>query len=167
MIETERLIIKPLSYEQLIQYAVCDQSLEKSLGVEQSSRTISEELKEALEQTILPAVADGSKNYLFNTLWTAISKTGNCMVGDLCIMGEPDEKGEIEIGYGIYEECQKQGFMTEMLGGIIKWAESQPIVRCIKASTNKTNKASYRVLEKNRFIKCGESGELLHWTLTL
>ncbi|HMC87291.1 MAG TPA: hypothetical protein VKI61_17320 [Chitinophagaceae bacterium] len=61
MVETERLILKPLTYEQLI--------------------------KEAFEQTILPNVADTTKNYLFSTLWTAISKIGNKMIGDLCIVG--------------------------------------------------------------------------------
>lgn len=64
------------------------------------------ELKEALEQTILPNVADHTKNYLYSTLWTAISKAENKMIGDLCIVGEPNAAGEIEIGYGTYVEFQ-------------------------------------------------------------
>lgn len=167
MIETERLILKPLTYEQLIKYIKCDNSLEKELKLKESSRTISPELKEAFEQTILPNVADKTKNYLYSTLWTAISKTDNKMVGDLCIIGEPNADGEIEIGYGIYEEFQNKGFMTEIVGGIIEWAKSQPKVKSILASTNKTNSASYKVLEKNRFIKVGETELLLNWKLKM
>ena len=90
MIETERLILMPLNYDQLVKYLKCNNSLEEELNLNRTSRTISLELKDALEQTILPNVADKSKNYLYSTLWTAISKTENRMIGDFCINGEPN-----------------------------------------------------------------------------
>ena len=90
MIETKRLLIKPLSYYQIRKYLKNDNSLETELNLDRSSRSISEELKEALENTILPNVADTSKNYLFSTLWTLILKEQNKMVGDLCFYGEPN-----------------------------------------------------------------------------
>lgn len=167
MIETKRLVIKPLTYEQLIKYIQCDHSLEMELGLKETSRTISPELKEAFEQTILPNVADKTKNYLYSTLWTAILKTENKMIGDLCIVGEPNEAGEIEIGYGTYEEFQNKGFMSEMVSGMIEWAKRQSAVKSIRASTDHTNIASFRVLEKNGFTKTGASGALLHWRLIL
>ncbi|MEN9963303.1 MAG: hypothetical protein RL582_398 [Bacteroidota bacterium] len=167
MIETERLILKPLNYDQLVKYAICDNSLEAELNLNTSSRTISPELKEALEQTILPNVADKTRNYLYSTLWTAISKTENKMIGDLCIIGEPNSHGEIEIGYGTYEEFQNKGFMTEIVGGIIEWVKSQPTVKSIIASTDKTNIASYKVLQKNNFIKVGASDTSFKWELII
>lgn len=167
MIETERLIIQPLTYEQLLKYTKCDNSLEKEMNLNQTSRIISPELKEAFEQTILPNVADKSKNYLYSTLWTAISKTEHKMVGDLCIIGEPNSAGEIEIGYGTYEEFRNKGFMTEIVKGIIDWAKSQPKVKSIIASTDKTNIASFKVLEKNRFVKNGETEMLINWKLQI
>ena len=103
MIETPRLILIPLTYDQLLKYIRCDHSLEAELNLQPSSRKISTELKEALEQTILPNVADPNKNYLYSTLWTAVLKEENSMVGDLCIIGEPNAAGEIEIGYGVYD----------------------------------------------------------------
>ena len=163
MIETERLILKPLTYEQLVKYVKCDNSLEAELELNETSRTISSELKEAFEQTILPNVADKSKNYLYSTLWTAISKIDNKMVGDLCIVGEPNTDGEIEIGYGTYEGFQNKGFMTEVVSGIIVWAKTQSEIKSIVASTNKTNTASFKVLEKNSFIKIGETETLFNW----
>ncbi|MBA4153671.1 GNAT family N-acetyltransferase [Flavobacterium sp.] len=167
MIETERLILKPLTYEQLIKYIKCDNSLEKELNLNETSRIISPELKEAFEQTILPNVADKTKNYLYSTLWTAILKTENKMVGDLCIVGEPNANGEIEIGYGTYGEFQNKGYMTEIVGGIIEWVKSQPKVKSIIASTVKTNIASYKVLENNKFVKIGETETLLNWKLQM
>lgn len=167
MIETKRLILKPLTYEQLIKYTKCDNSLEKELNLNETSRTISEELKEALEQTILPNVADKSKNYLYSTIWTAISQTENKMLGDLCIYGEPNAVGEIEIGYGTYEEFENKGYMTEIVRGFIEWVKSQPKIKSIIASTDKTNIASFKVLEKNGFVKVGETETLLNWRLNM
>ena len=167
MIETKRLILKPLTYEQLLKYIKCDNSLETELNLNETSRTISPELKEAFEQTILPNVADETKNYLYSKLWTAISKDENKMVGDLCIVGEPNTEGEIEIGYGTYEEFQNKGFMTEIVNGIITWTKTQPIVKSIIASTDKTNTASFKVLENNNFIKISETETLFNWKLEL
>ena len=165
MIETERLILKPLTYSQLIKYIKADGSLEAELGLNDSSRTISQELKEALDNTILSSVADTNKNYLFSTLWTLILKEENKMVGDLCFMGEPNNEGEIEIGYGTYQEFRNRGFMAEAVSGIIEWAQKQPNVKSITADTEKCNSASYSVLEKNSFNKSGETDTMYHWHL--
>lgn len=163
MIETKRLMIQPLTYMQLVKYINADNSLEAELNLLPSKRTVSPELQEALEQTILPNVADRSKNYLYNTIWTAISKADKKMVGDLCIIGEPNEAGEIEIGYGTYDEFQGMGYMTEIVGGIIEWAGKQPGVNAIIASTNQDNIGSYSVLQKNNFTKVGEQEGLFNW----
>lgn len=167
MIETERLILRPLTYDQLLKYLRSDNSLEAEFNLNKTSRTISEELKEALEQTIIPNVSDKSKNYLYSTIWTAILKSENKMVGDLCIYGEPGVMGEIEIGYGTYDEFQNRGFMTEIVNGIIEWTRGQTNVKSIIASTEKTNTASFKVLEKNNFIKIGETETLLNWKLEM
>jgi [ribosomal protein S5]-alanine N-acetyltransferase len=167
MIETKRLILQPLTYGQLVKYTKCDNSLEEELNLNETSRTISPELKEAFEQTILPNVASHKSTYLYHTLWTAIAKSENKMIGDLCIVGEPNDAGEIEIGYGTYAEFQNKGFMTEIVSGMIEWAKTQPIVKSIIASTDKTNAASFKVLAKNSFIKIGETETLFNWKLNI
>ena len=167
MIETKRLILRPLTYDQLVKYTKCDHSLEEELNLNKTSRTISPELKEAFEQTILPNVADKTKDYLYTTLWTAISKEANQMVGDICIVGEPNSDGEIEIGYGTYVEFQKKGLMSEAVGGMITWAKSQPKVSSIIASTEKENIGSFTILIKNNFLQIGETETLFNWKLKL
>lgn len=164
-IESKRLILKPLTYEQLVKYVACDNSLETELNLNKSSRVISPDLKVAFEETIFPNVADPSSNYLFSTIWTAISKTENKMVGDICMYGEADERGQVEIGYGTYEEFQNKGYMTEIVGAMIQWITTQRDIKFVIASTEKFNTPSFRVLEKNGFIKIGETDKLVHWKL--
>ncbi len=167
MIYTNRLVITPLNYDQLLKYIKGDGSLEKELNVAPYSRTISAELKEAFEKTILPNVKTADENYLFSTLWTAILLDKKQMVADLCMIDKLYQKGEIEIGYGTYKEFQNNGYMTEIVGGIIKWAKEQPKVLCVSASTEKSNIASYKVLENNGFVNFSESDQLLHWQLKI
>ena len=167
MLQTDRLIILPLTYEQLQKYTLNDFSLEAELKVLPSSRSISAALKEALEETIIPNVMDPDKDYRYHTLWTAISKTQQKMVGDLCIQGAPDAAGAIEIGYGTYPEFQNQGYMTECVQAIIEWAKMQPAIKTILASTDPSNSASFKVLEKNGFLKTGEADGLFHWALSV
>ncbi|MEI7661788.1 MAG: GNAT family N-acetyltransferase [Bacteroidota bacterium] len=167
MTETERLILKPLNYSQLVNYIKADHSLEAELNLNQSPRAISPELKEALENTILPNVADPNKNYLYSTLWTIISKEEKIMVGDLCFVGEPDGDGGVEIGYGTYLASRNKGYMTEAVGGLVKWAEGQPEINYISADTEKNNIASFSVLEKNGFTRVGETDTLYKWRLQI
>ncbi|CAH0994549.1 hypothetical protein EMA8858_00659 [Emticicia aquatica] len=165
MIETERLTLMPLTYEQLLKYIKADNSLEIELNLNKTSRTIPPELKEALEVAIIPNVADFNKNYLYSTLWTLILKEQNKMVGDLCFMGEPNIDGEIEIGYGTYPTFQRKGYMTEAVGGMLEWAKNQPNVLKVLASTEKINTSSHSILRKNNFAQIGESGTIINWSI--
>lgn len=167
MIETKRLSIKPLDFGQLQKYLNNDNSLEQELCVGKSNRLISSELKEALELAILPLVSENRADYLFFTLWTIILKSENRMVGDLCFKGLPDNNGNVEIGYGTYENFRGKGYMTEAVGGMIAWTETHPKVKSIIAETDKTNLASMVILQKNGFVKSGESDDFFHWKLQL
>lgn len=89
------------------------------------------------------------------------------MVGDLCIVGEPNAAGEIEIGYGTYDEFQGKGYMTEVVGGIIAWAKTQAGVKCITATTDNDNVASFKVLQKNNFVQTEETETTFGWKLDL
>jgi ribosomal-protein-alanine N-acetyltransferase len=167
MIESKRLILKPLTHDQLLKYIKDDHSLEKEFDLLPTKKNISHELQQALQQTILPNVFDKDKDYLYNTLWTIISKPDHRMVGDICFVGEPDEHGEIEIGYGTYKEFRGKGFMTEAVGRIIEWAREQEKVNAISASTEVENVASFTVLEKNNFVKIAEGEGMFIWKLQL
>ena len=163
MTETERITANPLTYNQLLKYVANDHSLEKELNLQETNITISPEFREVLEQIILPSVAQNESQLPYFSLWSVVVKTENRPVADLCFKGPPDANGEIEIGYGTYEQFRGNGYMTEAVGALIEWAKQQPEVKAIAASTNKTNVASYTVLQKNQFVQVGESDGLLHW----
>ncbi len=163
-IDTPRLTIMPLTYKQLQLYVRADGLLEAELGLEPKPRFIPSELAEAFEQDILPLVAC-SDNYLFSTLWTIVLKEENVMVADFCFKGIPNDVGEIEIGYGTYDQFQGKGYMTEAINAITHWAFKQDGVRAVIAETDAANISSHRVLEKCGFTVYNNAGEMLWWRL--
>jgi len=164
-LETERLVIFPLSYDQLVLYLQGNNKLEEDLNLKKGNEKIPQELLEAFNETILPAVADNSRDYLYSTLWTIVSKEKNQMVADLCFKGEPSEHGEIEIGYGTHDAFKGNGFMTEAIGAIKVWAFNQPGVKTILAETDQNNLASHRTLAKNYFRPFKKVESMIWWKL--
>ena len=69
------------------------------------------------------------------------------------------DDGLVEIGYGIYPEYEGQGFMTEAVTAVVKWAANQPCVNRIEAEAEEDNFASIRVLKKAGFIPTGKIGK--------
>jgi len=84
-------------------------------------------------------------------MWIMIEKNLKAIIGGICFHGEPDENGEVEIGYGTDRDYQNKGYMTETIFGLIQWAKNNRRIQIIKAETDKTNTASIIVLEKNNF----------------
>ena len=164
-IETERLVIKPLSHYELLLYVKPDNSLEKRLGLYPHSRSLPDELKEALEQLILPQVAASGNNILFSTLWTIIDKQKKLMIGDMGFKGVPNTTGEVEIGYGTYTDFQRKGFMTEALKAISHWALGQAEVQTILAETGKENISSHKTLSSNGFRAYKHVEDMIWWRL--
>lgn len=167
MITTTRLTIIPLNYVQLQKYLENDFSLEKELHLEKIARQIPPALMEALKNDLLPAVASSPADYIFYTLWTVILRSSRTTIGDICIMGPPDRDGDIEIGYGTHPTFRGQGYMSEAVGGLVRWASAQPGVKIINAVTEQGNPASQGVLRNNGFQRCGLKGSQIRWKLVL
>jgi RimJ/RimL family protein N-acetyltransferase len=78
----------------------------------------------------------------------------------------PGQLEEVEIGYGIDPAYRNRGYMTEAVRGLIDWAFRDPRCRSITApSTERSNIASNRVLEKVGMRVSGETDEALDWRL--
>jgi [ribosomal protein S5]-alanine N-acetyltransferase len=164
-LQTPRLRIIPLSKEQLDNYSIPDYSLENSLNVNLISRIVPEFLANVITNKIMPHLNDTTKDPLYHTFWTIISKEENVMVADLCFKGEPNENGEIEIGYGTYPAFEGKGYMTEGVGAMIRWAFAQPNVQSVTAQTDPSNIASQKILEKNNFVQYGRTVENILWRI--
>ena len=157
MIETERLILRPLSYNELIKHIKNPDELARDLELTPSKSLIEKEVQEAILNDLLPNLSDSTKDSLFYTMWIMIENGIKAIIGGVCFHGEPDENGEVEIGYGTDYDYQNKGYMTEAIFGLIQWAKGNRRIHAIKAETDKTNIASILVLEKNYVELSGQN----------
>jgi RimJ/RimL family protein N-acetyltransferase len=151
MIETKRLIIKPLSCDELKKHIHSPHELAKDLGLTPSQVLIDKVTQEAILNDLLPNIEDSTKDSLFYTMWIVIEKSKKAIIGGICFHGEPNETREVEIGYGTDEGYRNQGYMTETIAGLVLWIRNNKNVKLIKAETDSQNISSVRVLEKNGF----------------
>jgi ribosomal-protein-alanine N-acetyltransferase len=94
--------------------------------------------------------------------WYAVTPLDGSSVPVLVASGGfkgPPRDGEAEIGYSVLPQFQRQGYATEMVHGLVRWAMGQPGVVRIVAETEWANPASVRVLSKLGFAEVGPSSE--------
>jgi ribosomal-protein-alanine N-acetyltransferase len=94
-----------------------------------------------------------------------VHRADRLLIGDMGFKGLPDERGTVEIGYGIIPSYRLHGYATEAARVLISWAARQPNVRRIAAECEAGNLASARVLEKVGMQQSGRAGNLLQWEL--
>ena len=167
VLTTNRLILMPLTCNELLLYSKPDDRLELELGLSVSStkRRFPEEYLLTIERSIIPFVCENPNQFLFGTLWLMIHQQNNIIIGDIGFKGVPTENGLLEVGYITYPEFMGNGYMTEALKALTYWGFSQPGVKIILAETNKSNIASQRVLNKSDFMQFAETDEMFWWRL--
>jgi ribosomal-protein-alanine N-acetyltransferase len=164
VIETERLRIFPLTPAQLELYLQANNKLEKRLDLAPTGRTISPYVQESVRQYTLPKMkAATGMDYLFYTFWLVVDKASRSIVAELGFKGPPFGTGDVEIGYGTMPAMQQKGYMTEAVGGILKWAAQRPDINHVLAETHSINSASIRVVQKNGFVQYDKRGDMLWW----
>ena len=141
MIETKRLKIYPAAQEQMEAYIAAETDAE---------------LKKAYTE-MLEGCLQSPDRWMWYAMWM-IELRDETHVGDLCFKGL-DANGMAEIGYGILEEYQGQGYAAEAVGAVVTWALKQTGVKRVEAETDPDNRASQRVLERCGFLPTGTVGE--------
>ena len=141
IIETKRLRIYPATREQMETFIAAEADAE---------------LKKAYAE-MLEGCLRHPEQWQWYAMWM-IELQDRTHIGDLCFKGL-EANGMAEIGYGILEEYQGQGYATEAVGAAVIWALKQPDVACVEAETAPDNRASQRVLEKCGFLPSGTFGE--------
>ncbi|MBU3191843.1 GNAT family N-acetyltransferase [Clostridium bowmanii] len=162
-LNTERLILIPMSLD--ITNSLIEESttvIEK-LGLKADSNWPTEDTKD-----ILPMVKRALEKSIIPTgfgCWMIVKKATMKIIGDIGFKGQPDEKKELEIGYGLVEKESGKGFATEALREILDWALSQKNVNIIKADCLINNLPSIHVLEKVGMKETNRDHELIYWEL--
>lgn len=141
MIETERLRLYPASQPQMESFIAAETDFELRTAYTQM-------LKGSLEHP---------EQWAWYAMWMIERKDGS-HVGDLCFKGLSAD-GRAEIGYGLLEEFQGQGYATEAVKAAVDWAFEHPEVTALEAEALPDNIASQRVLAKCGFVPTGEMGE--------
>ncbi|RYG00930.1 MAG: N-acetyltransferase [Chitinophagaceae bacterium] len=166
VIETDRLLIAALDNDLLDCYIQNDQRLENEIGLKPGNRQISVELRDMLEKQTVPAMRNATENnFYFHTIWIVIDKVRNMLVAEMGFQGVPNEKGEVEIGYGTQPGFEGEGIMTEAISGMLSWTSEQAGIRTVLAKTESSNPGSIKVLEKNGFKLIDQEGEILVWAI--
>ena len=128
------------------------------------------ESEEIAPRFLLEFVSDrlnqGPENFFWWSPWLIV--VDQLIVGMCGFKGPPDINGSVEIGYGIVTSQQRQGFATQATHLLVEEGFSSSEVRAIVAYTTPSNSASWRVLEKNQFVRDGskidpEDGEVWVW----
>ena len=140
-IETARLVIHTATREEMLK--IIDS---------QTDDVLQKAYKEMLQGCL-----DHPEQWVWYAIWIIECNDGS-HVGDLSFKGFNDD-GSVEIGYGIDEAYQGQGYATEAVNAAVMWALQQPGITCVEAETEPNNKASQRVLEKCGFVPLGIDGE--------
>ena len=158
-IKTKRLIIVPLTTEQVGLLVMGQDILEKSMGLVPSGTQRDYHLQCAFEEMYSKCL-EHPKKYFWYTNWQIILKDENKSIGSIGFLSEPSVSGEVEIGYGINEEYRNNGYASEAVRGLCKWAFDKGKVNYIRACTELDNGPSRSLLEKCKFKLVGEDGEV-------
>ena len=86
----------------------------------------------------------------------AVLKSTKEIIGSAGFHNFPDANGMIEIGFGIVDEKQNNGFGTEFLLGMWRMICKRPDVKILRYTVSPENTASMHIISKLRFEQTGE-----------
>lgn len=162
-LNSRRLTIIPLELQDFKLLLSDTDKMEKALNLNPSGSCLDEHTLNAM-RWLYGQAENNKENYIFYTNWQIILKSENISIGSACFKGIPDNTGTVEIGYGINEKFRGNGYMTEAVKEILKWALSQPDIKYVIAETEKTNTASHKVMIKNGMVMFKETDSTCFWT---
>lgn len=163
ILETERLYLIPLTAHQLKLWIYDTPALEKELNCSYRAEPVEGIFLDIVKKQYEVTMKDEA-NYLYHSFWFILRKSDRIVVGSAALKDVPNPAGEIEIGYGLGEEYQHNGYMTEAVKALCTWAMNQASVSHVIAETEIDSIASQHILERCGF-KLYSKKETLWWKL--
>lgn len=102
-----------------------------------------------------PLVRENPASNKWFIRWIVLRSTAE-VIGSTSFHGVPDETGMLEIGLGLHEQFQRQGFGYEALLGMWTWAAEQPGVKKFRYTVSPDNTGSVALVEKFGFAHVGQ-----------
>ena len=164
-ISTPRLILIPLTMDQLVMYLERETDF-YCLVCPASREILTHPLKRAIGMKLEKMAAASAQDLPWLTYWLIKVPSDGFGAGMVGFKGAPDERGEVEIGYGIDSAFRNQGYTTEACQGMIHWAfRDARCNRILAPDTLRSNLASNRVLNKLGMRVYEEKADSLSWCL--
>jgi RimJ/RimL family protein N-acetyltransferase len=145
-ISTERLLLEPL-----------DESVARAVvsgDVATVSRVDGWPHEDTLDAIRMSTAMGGS-----SLVW--LVRSDSCVIGDCGTVGDLDEAGAVEIGYGLAAESRGRGYGNEVVQALSGWLLDRPgVERVVARGVRADNVPSRRALENAGFVLAGERGGL-------
>ncbi|WP_163654304.1 GNAT family N-acetyltransferase [Listeria sp. PSOL-1] len=156
-LKTERLLLIEYEYKMIQATIVGIQELEYTSGYQVSANWPGIDFF-----FYLPFVLENIQRKPWMTRWTRliVLQSENKIIGEIGGQGDPDQTGEIELGYSIVPEYQRRGYMQEALQAMLIWLTKQAEIKRIFARCYEQNQASIHVLQKTGFIHLSEQDKI-------
>ena len=157
ILETERLELIPLSARQLRLWLEDVKVLENELSCRYCAESLNGFFGDIVKGQLVKTDNDPS-NYLYHSFWFIIRKTDRIVVGSCDFKDVPNEECEVEIGYGLGEDFEGSGYMTEAIKALCEWALAQKDIKNVIAETENDNQKSENVLKRTGFSPFKSNG---------
>lgn len=148
--ETERLELIPLNVHELELWTSNIKQLEKELNCLYEAEPIEGEFLEIIKKQIEITLND-KENYIFHTFWLIIRKSDRVVIGSADFKDVPNKDGEVEIGYGQGKKFEHNGYITETVQEMCKYAFTLDNIKHVIAETELDGYASQRILKRCGF----------------
>jgi [ribosomal protein S5]-alanine N-acetyltransferase len=163
-INTARLSLRALSAIQLERCIKNIAGLEAELGIFIPPSVVDANVTRAINIKLTKMALVDSRLHDWFTYWLIVVKAVPAGAGFIGFKGYPDADGKAEIGYGIDSTYRNQGYVTEALQALGRWALARPECRALTATTV-SNPASERVLEKSGWQKVRQADGSSDWEI--
>ena len=165
IIQTPRLKLIALSQDQLQLYLTNLPRLEDELGLSIIKDEGDAAVIRAINIKLSKMAQINPAQHLWLTYWVMAVPDSLYGAGMAGFKGIPNEKGEVEIGYGIAPEFRRRGYTTEAVQALIQWAFQHPQCTAVLADTDPANIPSQRVLAKVGMHIYAETDDSLWWRI--
>ena len=163
LINTERLELIPLDARQMWLWLNDLPTLEKELNCSYKGEELEGIFLKIVEgQAVL--TEKNADQYYWHSFWFLVRKSDRVVVGSADFKAGPNEKGEVEIGYGLSKEFEHNGYMTEAVRAMCLWAKAQSKVSHVIAETYLDNAPSQNILKRCGFVET-KRDESIWWRL--
>jgi [ribosomal protein S5]-alanine N-acetyltransferase len=161
MITTARLDLVPLSREML-------RALDGDRG--RFADLLRAEISDAWPQSDFAEVLPSIRNWVEQdeglAIWTYVillREPKRVLVGEIGYKGPPDSEATVEIGYALLPEARRNGYASEAVTALVRWALQRDDVQRVTAETIIGNDASERVLQRTGFRLIGIHSDSRWW----